>query len=68
METVQLSRLLFRYEVAVLAADLVKMKGREEKVREAPKGDVVMMMGGSVMRERAVEASLFANVVRRIVW
>jgi hypothetical protein len=43
-KTVQLSRLCV-LAVAVLAADCVKVWRREEKMRGAPRGDVVAMVG-----------------------
>jgi hypothetical protein len=58
-KTVQLSRLWFK--VAVLAADRLKVRRGEEKMRRAPRGDVVMLVGGSLMRERVLD-SLCAKV------
>jgi hypothetical protein len=54
-KTVQLSRLWF--EVAVLAANRWKVCGKEEKMRGAPKVDVVMKVSDSLVREERCDLS-----------
>ena len=63
MKTVQLSRLWFW--VAVLAADLWNVLEKEEKIRWAPRIDVLMVAGDSLVRERAVDSPC-TSFVRRI--